>query len=212
MSEDKRKIVEINKVYTRGGDKGETSLSRGERVPKNHPRVAAFGTIDELNSLMGHIRYSNLKKNISERRDKFDLILKTIQQRLFDLGSELATRPENDKQHKLTLTNANVTWLENIIDEMNKELKPLDSFVLPGGGELNSYLHQARTICRRAERQVVTLSCQEEIGPWVLPYINRLSDALFVFSRWVSSKMEEMEFLWEPGKKDPDNWKWKKSN
>ena len=87
---------------------------------------------------------------------------------------------------------------------MNKELKPLDSFILPGGGELNSFLHQARTICRRAERRILTLNRQEEIDQYVLPYINRLSDALFVFSRWVTKQMGELEFLWEPGKKDPD--------
>ena len=204
-------MVRISKVYTRRGDHGETSSHRGDRFPKDHPKIEAFGTIDELNSLIGHVRHSNLKKPESDRRNKFDLILKNIQHRLFDLGSELATSPGKENSQKLTLTKANVTWLENIIDEMNRELKALDRFVLPGGGELNSFLHQARTVCRRAERRVLNLSRKEEIGPWILPYVNQLSDALFVFSRWVASNLGEPEFLWEPGKEDPDNWKWDKS-
>tara|TARA_B100000686_G_C16684793_1_gene914074 strand:- start:301 stop:918 length:618 start_codon:yes stop_codon:yes gene_type:complete len=205
MSVQKKGIVRIDKVYTKGGDKGETSLGGGERVLKDHSCVEAFGTIDELNCIVGIVRSANLRKQTSDKRNKFDLILKNIQQKLFDLGSELATNLCAEKTHKVSITENNVVWLERIIDEMNSELKPMNSFVLPGGGELNSFLHQARTVCRRAERRIVTLDRKNKLGQWVLVYINRLSDAFFVFSRWSASQLDEPEFLWEPGQSDPEN-------
>ena len=204
----KKSVVRINKVYTKEGDNGETSLGRGGRVSKDHPRVEAFGAVDELNSILGLSRCANLKKPESARRKKLDFIFKNIQQKLFDLGCELATNPDKINHQKLTITEKNVIWLERIIDAMNEELQPLDSFILPGGGELNSFLHQARTVCRRAERRIITLNRKDKTGPWVLPYINRLSDALFVFSRWTAVHLEESEFLWVPGNTDPENWKW----
>ena len=203
MSGEKKKVLRIDKVYTRGGDKGETSLGNGDRVLKDDPRVEAFGTIDELNCVVGLVRCANLKKPESGSRDKFDLILKSIQQRLFDVGSELAINATKET-NILSLNEENIKWLEAVIDTMNEDLKVLDSFVLPGGGELNSFLHQARSVCRRSERRVITLSRDEKIGSWIVPYINRLSDAFFVFSRWTTLKMGEPEFLWEPGQTDPD--------
>ncbi len=201
-------MVRINKVYTKTGDKGETSLAQGKRISKDHPRVNAYGTVDELNSLVGIVRCFNLQKTASVRRDKFETILQTIQQRLFDLGSILATDPKSDRKNLPALSEQNVTWLENVIDAMNEELTPLNSFVLPGGSPVNAFLHQCRTVCRRAEREMVTLSREEEIDSNLLAYVNRLSDALFVFSRWTASTMDEKEFLWEPGKNDPDDWRW----
>jgi len=201
-------MVRINKVYTKTGDKGETALAQGRRISKDHPRVNAYGTVDELNSLVGIARCFNLQKPKSVRRDKFESILQTIQQRLFDIGSILATDPKSDRRNLPALTKQNVIWLEQVIDAMNEELSPLNSFVLPGGGPVNAFLHQCRTVCRRAEREIVTLSRGEEIESNLLAYVNRLSDALFVFSRWTASTMNEDEFLWEPGKNDPDDWQW----
>ncbi len=201
-------MFNINKVYTKTGDAGETGLGRGGRIGKDHSRIESYGTIDELNSIIGLVRHFNSKKEQSVKRDKFDLILANIQQRLFDVGAELATKPDFKKEDSLTLKESNTLWLENVIDEMNEDLEPLTSFILPGGGIVNSFLHQARTVCRRAEREIVRLNREEEIGPHVLPYVNRLSDALFVFGRWVGAAMGEDETLWQPGMNDPDDWKW----
>lgn len=203
-------MVRINKVYTKTGDKGETGLAGGGRISKTHPKVEAYGTVDELNSIVGIARCFNLQRTSSERRDKLDTILMVIQQRLFDLGSELATKPGETNKNKLALSETNVHWLEEVIDAMNEELQPLKSFTLPGGGPVGSFLHQCRTVCRRAERQVIRLQKEEEIGPWTLPYINRLSDAFFVFCRWAAISFREEELLWEPGMPDPENWHWQK--
>ncbi|GJL78235.1 MAG: cob(I)yrinic acid a,c-diamide adenosyltransferase [Nitrospinaceae bacterium] len=201
-------MVRINKVYTKKGDKGETSLAYGGKIGKDHPRVRAYGTVDELNSLVGIVRCFNLEKPESIRRDKLETILQAIQQRLFDIGSVLATDAKSAPKSKPSVTEANVAWLEEVIDAMNEELTPLNSFVLPGGSPVNAFLHQCRTVCRRAERDIVSLSRDEEIDSNLMAYINRLSDALFVFSRWTASTMNEKEFLWEPGQDDPDDWRW----
>ena len=203
-------MVRINKVYTKTGDTGETSLAHGKRIFKDHPRVNAFGSVDELNSLIGIVRCFNHQKQASDRGDKFESILNTIQHRLFDIGSILATDPNSERENLPSLSKRNVTWLEQVIDAMNEELSPLNSFVLPGGGPVNAFLHQCRTVCRRAEREVVGLDREEKVDSNLLAYLNRLSDALFVFSRWTASTMNEDEFLWEPGKKDPNDWKWQK--
>ena len=205
-------MVRIDKVYTKTGDKGETRLGSGDCVSKAHPRVEAYGTIDELNSLVGVVRCFNLQKPDSERRNKLNYILTVIQQRLFDLGSELATNPKKISKQELALSEGYVQWLEKVIDTMNEELQPLKSFTLPGGGHVVSFLHQSRTVCRRAERQMIRLQQKEEIGPWNLPYINRLSDAFFVFSRWSAISFGEEEFLWEPNLPDPDDWSWKRKS
>ncbi len=203
-------MVKINKVYTKTGDKGETSLAYGKQIGKDHPRVRAYGTVDELNSLVGIVRCFNLEKPESVRRDKLETILQNIQQRLFDIGSILATDPKSAPKNSMpAVSEQNVTWLEKVIDAMNEELTPLNSFVLPGGSHVNAFLHQCRTVCRRAERDIVGLSRAEEIEANLLAYINRLSDALFVFSRWTASTMNEKEFLWEPGTDDPKDWRWR---
>jgi cob(I)alamin adenosyltransferase len=200
-------VVKINKVYTKSGDGGETGLLGGARVKKSHPRIAAVGVVDELNSLLGLVRCFNNQKGKSERRDKLEVILRGIQQRLFDIGSLLAAAQNH--QSLPALSPSNVTWLEEVIDRMNAELPALGSFILPGGTPVNAFLHQGRTVCRRAEREICRLAEKEAVDPLILAYINRLSDALFVFGRWVAATMGEEEFLWQPAGADPAGWQWR---
>ncbi|MDE0908498.1 MAG: cob(I)yrinic acid a,c-diamide adenosyltransferase [SAR324 cluster bacterium] len=200
-------MVRITKVYTRSGDKGDTGLVGGKRIPKNHPRIESYGTVDELNSVVGLCRSFLAQKESSVRRDKLDLVLEAIQQKLFDMGSELATLPGDEYEGQITLQPEDAEWLEEIIDAMNEDLEPLRSFILPGGTPLNAFLHQARTVCRRAERDVIRLSREEEVNPEVIKYLNRLSDFLFVAGRWVTATLGEQETLWQPGKAQPE-WEW----
>lgn len=199
-------MVRINKVYTRTGDRGNTALVGGRQVPKDDPRVVCYGTVDELNAIVGIVRHFNLEKPSSPRRDGFEAILQTVQQRLFDLGAELATHPDDRAEGQVGVTEQDVAWLEKVIDTMNAELEPLKSFILPGGGAVASFLHQARAVCRRGERVAVALNRDQALGDQVIPYLNRLSDALFVFSRWVTATMGEREILWEPGRITDDSW------
>jgi cob(I)alamin adenosyltransferase len=201
-------MVKINKVYTRTGDRGNTSLVGGRKVPKDHLRVEAYGTLDELNAQLGLVRWANALKAPAARRDGFDRILGMIQQRLFDLGAELATHPDDAYAGQITVQAADVSWLEQVIDRMNAELPSLNSFILPGGGQVHAQLHVARTVCRRAERVLVALAREEAVGEQVLPYVNRLSDALFVFGRWVAATLGERETLWQPGMAYDDSWQW----
>lgn len=202
-------MVRINKVYTRTGDRGNTSLVGGRSVGKDDPRVECFGAVDELNSVLGIVRCFNGEKPSDPRRDGLDEILAAIQQRLFDLGAELATHPRDRYEGQVLIGDPDVKWLEQVIDTLNGELAPLKSFILPGGGKVAAFLHQARTVCRRCERNAVALSRKEEVGAAALAYLNRLSDALFVFSRWVTATMGEPESLWEPGLPRDDSWrKW----
>lgn len=205
----KKTVVRIGKVYTKTGDKGETSLVGNIRVYKDHPRMEAIGTVDELNSLVGLVRTFNSQKPASDRRDKLDGILQTIQQWLFDLGHELSCDPKNPppKGQVAAITDEKVQWLEEVMDTMNEELEPLDSFVLPGGTPVNAFLHQCRTVCRRAERVIVGFSREEEVRPQAIAFINRLSDTFFVFSRWVTCTMGENEILWDPASSVNKNWK-----
>ena len=207
----KKPVVRIGRVYTKTGDKGETGLVGGIRIAKDHPRMEAIGTVDELNSLVGLVRTFNNQKPASDRRDKLDGILQTIQQWLFDLGHELACDPKNPpkKGQIAEMTAEKVQWLEEVMDAMNEELEPLDSFVLPGGTPVNAFLHQCRTVCRRAERVMVALSRDDAVGPQAIAFINRLSDTFFVFIRWVSCTLGEDEVLWDPGSSVNKDWKWK---
>ena len=193
-------MVRITKVYTRGGDKGETSLVGGKRVPKDSPRIEAYGTIDELNSIAGLARVFN-EENLEagDAHQFLDGVLCQVQDELFDLGSELATPSESFYEGMFRVSAAEVTALEKLMDECQKDLAPLKSFVLPGGGPVGGFLHQARTVCRRAERGVLALSRVEDIGEWPLKYVNRLSDLFFVLSRWVGKHLGETEYLWERG-------------
>ncbi|MEC7886312.1 MAG: cob(I)yrinic acid a,c-diamide adenosyltransferase [SAR324 cluster bacterium] len=201
-------MVKITKVYTRTGDAGQTGLVGGKRLPKDHPRIEAYGSVDELNSVIGLALSFLAKKGASKRREKLGLILEAIQQKLFDTGSELATIPGDEYEGQIILQAENVEWLEEIIDAMNEELQPLKSFILPGGTSLNAFLHQARTVCRRAERDILKLNQIDLVNPEIIKYINRLSDFLFVAGRWVTETLGETETLWQPGKSSPD-WSWK---
>src|SRR5215475_2732238 len=192
--------IRITRVYTRTGDQGETALVGGRRVPKDSPRIESYGTLDELNAVIGLARVFNaeqLDRDPAHRR--LDEILRRLQNELFDLGSELATPPDAAYEGMFRVGASEVTALEKLMDECQKELPPLKSFVLPGGGRVGGFLHQARTVCRRAERRVLALSRTEPIGEWPLKYVNRLSDLLFVLSRWVSRHLGETEYLWERG-------------
>jgi cob(I)alamin adenosyltransferase len=192
--------IRITRVYTRTGDGGETALVGGRRVPKDAPRIEAYGTIDELNAIIGLARVFNaerLKKGKDYRW--LDEVFRRIQNELFDLGSELATPEDAAYEGMHRVGEAEVTALEQLMDKCQKDLKPLKSFVLPGGGRVGGFLHQARTVCRRAERRVLALARVEPISPWPLKYVNRLSDLLFVLSRWVGQRLGETEYLWERG-------------
>ena len=201
-------MVRINKVYTRTGDEGDTGLVGGRRVAKEHPRIEAYGTVDELNSVIGLCRSFLAQKKRSKHRDKLDLILEATQQRLFDIGSELATLPGDEYEGQVKVPTEETHWMEEVIDLMNDDLDPLKSFILPGGTPLNAFLHQARTVCRRAERTVLRLHRDEEVSSEIRTFLNRLSDFLFVCGRWVTVTLGEEEVLWVPGKELPD-WRWR---
>ncbi|HET9885314.1 MAG TPA: cob(I)yrinic acid a,c-diamide adenosyltransferase [Candidatus Binatia bacterium] len=192
--------IRITRVYTRTGDRGETSLVGGKRVPKDSPRIDAYGTIDELNSIIGLARVFN-EENLEagEAHHFLDEVLCKIQDELFDLGSELATPPESFQQGMFRISQTEIKNIEKLIDKCQENLQPLESFILPGGGRVGAYLHQCRTVCRRAEREILRLSRQETISEWPLKYVNRLSDLFFVLSRWISKETGEREYLWQRG-------------
>ena len=191
--------MRITKVYTKGGDKGETSLVGGTRVPKNHPRIEAYGTVDELNAIVGLIR-TFLKVSQADEQSKatLDTHLHQIQNDLFNLGADLAT-PVGHRWEGMIRIDANgIEQLEQWIDTLNDDLPPLKEFILPGGGPVGAFFHQARTVCRRAERATLTLLEHEpDLETTPIGYINRLSDYLFVAGRWAAKKLGEPEFLWE---------------
>jgi cob(I)alamin adenosyltransferase len=191
--------IRITRVYTRSGDSGDTGLVGGKRVPKDALRIEGYGTVDELNSIVGLARVFNAESPAGEGRDRLETILKSIQNELFDLGSELATPSEAAYEGMFRVGKDEVTALEHVMDACQKDLEPLNSFILPGGGRVSAFLHQCRTVCRRAERIVLRLSREEHIGPWPLRYLNRLSDLFFVLSRWIAKQSGEPEYLWERG-------------
>ncbi|MBZ5727363.1 MAG: cob(I)yrinic acid a,c-diamide adenosyltransferase [Acidobacteriia bacterium] len=191
--------IAINRVYTRQGDKGETALAGGQRVPKDGPRIAAYGTVDELNAFLGAARATVVELARAEPRlAPLAAILLRVQHELFNLGSILATLPADVHPKQARITEAEVAQLEAEMDAMNRDLPPLRSFVLPGGSRLNAELHICRTVCRRAERACVTLARAEEIPADAVRYLNRLGDAAFVWSRWASHVTGIPETLWEP--------------
>ncbi len=184
-------LIKLNKIYTKTGDGGDTALGNGERVLKDSLRVSAYGNVDELNASIGVVTLyatTNLKGK-----------LRNIQNDLFDLGADLCVPVSEKNNNRLRLSMGQIEILEAEIDEMNNELKPLNSFILPGGCKSATFLHLARTICRRAERSVVSLRSKEDINDNTLVYLNRLSDWLFVASR-VENQENSTEVLWLPGK------------
>jgi cob(I)alamin adenosyltransferase len=184
-------MVRLTRIYTRGGDKGETSLGDGRRVAKHSLRVEAFGTVDEANAAIGLVRLHT--------EGEADQMLARIQNDLFDLGADLCT-PEDGRRAAgaLRVVAAQVSRLEGEIDRMNAALKPLDSFILPGGTEAAAHLHLARTVTRRAERLVCALAAAETVNPEAVKYLNRLSDHLFVLGRRVNDNGAK-DVLWQPG-------------
>jgi cob(I)alamin adenosyltransferase len=189
--------MRISKVYTKTGDKGKTRLAGGQQVWKDHVRVEAYGTVDELNAALGLVRAFWLKQAKRTKRAAVARELHWIQNKLFDIGGLLATAPGQTFSNMPSIGTADVSRLEGLIDGWQKELQPLMEFVLPGGGTISGSLHLARTICRKAERRCVTLMRKEPIDQAIIIYLNRLSDALFVLARWVSHRLGEKEVLWE---------------
>lgn len=186
-------MVKLTRIYTRGGDRGETSLGNGERVPKHALRVASYGTVDEANAIIGLARLH------AAEHPAVDAMLGRIQNDLFDLGADLCTPEEEAPQYPpLRIVDAQVDRLEREIDSLNAELEPLNSFILPGGSPIAAHLHHARTVVRRAERLMTELAVAEPVGAPALKYVNRLSDHLFVLSRHVNGR-GTLDVLWVPG-------------
>lgn len=181
----------LTKIYTRKGDGGMTSLGSRQRVPKESLRVSAYGTVDELNSQLGVA----LAHGLCERLAAF---LPTVQNELFHLGSDLCFTEADKEQWQIPqMEDRHVKKLEEVMDEMTAVVGPLENFLLPGGSVGAAYLHVARTVCRRAEREAVALSRQEKVGRYVIPYLNRLSDALFVMARYENHQRDIPEPIWD---------------
>lgn len=181
----------LTKIYTRKGDEGKTSLSGGQRVSKDSLRVSAYGTVDELNSQLGVALAHGLSERLAE-------LLPAVQNELFHLGSDLSFLEEDKQQYSIPQIEArHVRRLEAIIDELTAVVGPLENFVLPGGAVGAAHLHVARTVCRRAERAVIALAHEEGVGEHVIPYLNRLSDALFVMARYENHARNVPEPLWD---------------
>ena len=178
------------KIYTKTGDKGETGLFGGDRVPKDSPRIEAYGAVDELNSLLGIIRAIG-------RNRKIDRILHGIQNDLFIVGADLATRKASNRMQVPRIGRRDIDSLENTIDSLEALLPPLKTFVLPGGSVAASHLHYARTVCRRAERSAVRLARTDDVNENILIYLNRLSDLLFVLARTANRAGKKKEIAWE---------------
>lgn len=186
-------MPKLDRIYTKTGDEGTTGLGGGRRVPKDDARVAAYGTVDETNALIGVALASGLDPELAAA-------LTAIQNELFDLGADLSWPSDDPRRGRIPTVRADqVERLEARIDRCNAELEPLANFLLPGGSSGAAALHVARTACRRAEREVVTLARTESVGPHVLPYLNRLSDLLFVMARLENHRRGVAEPLWQPG-------------
>lgn len=190
-------MVKLNKIYTKTGDGGCTGLADGSRVKKHDARPCAYGTVDELNSILGIVL--EIVQNESTKNIKIINLLKKIQNDLFDLGADLSTPKKENEKKVLRIIDKQITNLENEIDQYNKNLLPLNSFILPGGSKVSSWFHLARTIARRAEREVSYLSVNENINNLALIYLNRLSDLFFVIGRIFNNKGKN-DILWIPGK------------
>ncbi len=180
------------KIYTKTGDKGDTSLFGGKRLPKSHIRIESYGTVDELNSYIGLVR--DIVGN-----DEIRIVLKEVQDRLFTIGSNLASDPGKNMTTP-DVIESDVELLEKEIDRMNENLPDLKSFILPGGHQHVSFCHLARCVCRRAERLVVALNLEEKVEPILIHYLNRLSDYLFVLSRQIGQDLGVDEIIWKPRK------------
>lgn len=200
--------MRITRVYTKSGDDGTTGLVGGQRVPKDDPRIEAYGTVDELMAFVGVAR-QELAGESANFRDpahaaQLDALLEYIANKLFTLGADLATRIPDRHPAMAVITAEDITWLESVCDACNESLEPLKDFVLPGGSRTAAALHVTRTVARRAERVIAVLSRTEDVGPHVGVYTNRLSDAFFVLSRWVNAEMNRPEVIWRRGLPTPE--------
>ncbi|MEW5790921.1 MAG: cob(I)yrinic acid a,c-diamide adenosyltransferase [Pseudomonadota bacterium] len=186
----------LSKIYTRTGDDGTTGISNGSRLPKDHPRVAVMGSVDELNATLGMVLAEAVPKDVRE-------VLSSIQHELFDLGAELSCpvlpADEEATKAKFCIQTRAVTWLEETLDHYNEQMSPLQEFILPGGTRAAATCHLARTVCRRAERELVTLAHTETVNPNNIAYLNRLSDLLFVLARVLNDYGRD-DVLWQPGR------------
>lgn len=191
--------MRITRVYTRTGDRGTTRLVGGQEVPKDALRIEAYGTVDELNSVLGLARtFNTASPAASASVTAIDDVLRRVQNDLFNVGADLATHAADRWPGMYRVGAVDVTRLEQDCDRFNDELGPLKDFVLPGGGPVGAFLHQGRTVCRRAERIVCTLVREEpDVGDGCLVYLNRLSDLLFVLARWAAKVLGEPEYLWD---------------
>ena len=183
-------MVYLSRIYTKTGDHGDTGLGDGSRVPKDHPRVTAYGAVDELNALLGVFLVQLADPALSD-------LIRSVQNDLFDVGADLCL-PQQDSEKVLRVRAEQAERLEKAIDRYNERLQPLKSFILPGGTAAAAWCHLARTVCRRAERDVVTLARSEKINPQVVIYLNRLSDLLFVLARACNQDGKD-DVLWVPG-------------
>lgn len=191
--------IALNRIYTRRGDAGQTQLAGGQVLLKDDLRIECYGTVDELNAFVGAARITAEERAALDRKMlEFASILKRVQHELFNLGSILATLPEDVHPKQARITQAEIEQLEREIDRANEKLQPLRSFVLPGGSRLSAELHICRTVCRRGERLLVRLAAGQQVPPETIQYLNRLSDAFFVWSRWANHNLGAPETLWEP--------------
>ena len=190
--------ITINRVYTRAGDLGLTRLAGGQEIAKDDARLEAYGTVDELNAVVGLV----IELGEFEASSDLPAKLRRIQHELFDVGGELATLPEDLHPQQILVSSADMETLEKEMDVYNSELPTLKSFILPGGGKTSALIHQARTVCRRAERRVVALSRHQEQRTELIKYLNRLSDWFFVVGRFVAVTGKFGEILWKPGQRN----------
>jgi cob(I)alamin adenosyltransferase len=206
--EQERNRVRISRVYTRSGDQGMTSLAGGQRLAKDAPRIASYGTVDELMAFFGQARVElaaerHRIRDVAEA-DRLEALLEYLQNRLFTLGGGLAVRPEDRHPAQEIVGESDIVFMEKACDHYNAALPPLMDFVLPGGTRTIAALHVCRTVCRRAERAVVSLSHVEDIGEHDVVFLNRLSDLLFILSRWLSHQMGIGEVIWRRGLPAPE--------
>ncbi|MBV8222143.1 MAG: cob(I)yrinic acid a,c-diamide adenosyltransferase [Candidatus Eremiobacteraeota bacterium] len=198
-------MTKRTRIYTRGGDKGETGLVGGQRVSKDSLRIRSFGDIDECSSVIGLARWAlHDDAQVNPRLDALDRWLGWTQDMLFNLGSDLATLPPDRRASAPRIAQRDIDALESAIDDAQEQLPPLDAFIHPGGTQAGAYLHLARAVCRRAERSMVELARTEPVEPLALAYVNRLSDALFAWARFVNYERGAGEHRWNPGSSPPD--------
>ncbi|HEY0710908.1 MAG TPA: cob(I)yrinic acid a,c-diamide adenosyltransferase [Polyangia bacterium] len=193
-------MVRLNRIYTKTGDAGQTRLVGGQKVRKDSLRITCYGTVDELSACLGLMRTALATAPIPPGAPELATIVARLQNELFNLGSDLATLPEDRHPQQPRIEQRHIDALEREIDQWNETLPELRSFVLPGGGWVAAYAHLARTVCRRAERLAIELAATEAVSPEVVPYLNRLSDHLFVFGRHAARVYGEPEPLWTPEK------------